>query len=58
MRKFISCTLIIFLAFTFLQCNGQTKKTNDNYTYKSGSFDGIGKFYKGREINQTIFFVS
>lgn len=54
MRKFISCTLITFLAFTFLQCNGQTKKTNDNYTYKSGSFDGIGKFYKGREISHVM----
>ncbi len=30
--------------------NAQSKQKDSVYTYKSGSYDGIGKWYKGREI--------
>jgi hypothetical protein len=28
----------------------QTTNTNNNYTFKSGDYNGIGKWYMGREI--------
>jgi ubiquinone/menaquinone biosynthesis C-methylase UbiE len=30
--------------------NAQSQQTDSVYTYKNGSYDGIGKWYKGREI--------
>ena len=50
MKKSIYALLLCILSFSFSQCKGQTEKTDENYTYKNGSFDGIGKWYKGREI--------
>ncbi|GAA4325734.1 class I SAM-dependent methyltransferase [Pontixanthobacter gangjinensis] len=50
MKKHFYSILLCFLAFGFYQCKGQTETESEPYTYKSGSFDGIGKFYKGREI--------
>jgi len=44
------------LALTFFQCKGQTETSNENYVFKSGSFDGIGKWYKGREIAHVMGF--
>lgn len=50
MKKPICFLLLSLLIFSFSQCKGQTEKADGNYTYKNGSFDGIGKWYKGREI--------
>ncbi len=52
--KFILTVFIISLAF--VNCNSQQKAvavkpfTDDVYTFKNASEDGIGKFYFGREI--------
>jgi len=50
MKNYISVFFITILALCFFQCKGQNNNTDDNYTFQEGSFDGIGKFYKGREI--------
>ena len=50
---------LICLSFLFSSaCQAQTKsKTTDSpYTYKSASFDGIGKWYMGREISFVMGF--
>ncbi len=38
------------------QCKGQTKTSDEHYTYKSGSLDGIAKWYQGREIAHVMGF--
>lgn len=50
MKTFVYPFFITILALCFFQCKGQTNNTNENYTYQKGSLDGIGKFYKDREI--------
>jgi len=50
---------LICLSFLFSSaCQAQTKsKTEDSpYTYKTASFDGIGKWYMGREISFVMGF--
>ncbi|MGA8854826.1 MAG: class I SAM-dependent methyltransferase [Christiangramia sp.] len=56
MKKCIYSLFILFLSLCFFQCKGQTENTSENYTFKSGSFDGIGKWYKGREIAHVMGF--
>jgi len=56
MKKYIYSLLILFVCLFFFQCKGQTEKTSENYVFKTGSFDGIGKFYKGREISHVMGF--
>ncbi len=56
MKKFSYFLSAIILSLCFFQCKGQTENNNENYTFKSGSFDGIGKFYKGREIAHVMGF--
>ena len=34
----------------------QTTNTNNNYTFKSGDYNGIGKWYMGREIAYVMGF--
>ena len=49
--KLVNYFLVFFcIALTTSQCKGQTDKPSEDYEYKSGSFDGIGKWYKDREI--------
>ncbi len=42
------------MALSFFQCKGQNEKNSEHYTYQSGSLDGTGKFYKGREISHVM----
>ncbi len=62
MKNYTYAFFITILAFCFFQCKGQTNNTNytnntnDNYTVQRGSPDGIGKFYKGREIAHVMGF--
>ena len=42
--------LLISLFGISLACNAQESNSQDAYTFKSGSRDGIGKWYMGREI--------
>lgn len=54
MKLFLICISILCFGCT----SSQTRKTDDNssdrkdmaYTFKSGSYDGIGKYYMSREI--------
>ncbi|MGC1514992.1 MAG: class I SAM-dependent methyltransferase [Maribacter sp.] len=53
MHPILKTVLIAMLLSLNIQCKGQTKDTKsagDRYTYASGDPDGIGKWYKGREI--------
>ncbi|QYA27079.1 class I SAM-dependent methyltransferase [Gramella sp. MT6] len=54
MRNYIYSIIISLLALSFFQCKGQTEKNSEQYTYQSGSLDGTGKFYKGREISHVM----
>ena len=54
MKNYIPPIFITILVLCFFQCKGQTNNTNSNYTFQKGSFDGIGKFYKGREISHVM----
>jgi len=51
-------THLLFLLI-FVSCNaclGQKNASGDNYTYKEGDRDGIGKWYMGREIAHVMGF--
>ena len=54
MKKLLLLTLFSFLTFSFT--HAQTQKSDSIYTYKDGSYDGIGKWYKGREIAYVMGF--
>ena len=51
---------ILFLLFTILilsnECLGQNPNTDKKYTFKRGDDNGIGKWYKGREIAYVMGF--
>lgn len=56
--KFIFFFLIS--SCSFISCNSQqppvtnNKNTDSSYIYKTATMDGIGKFYKGREISHVM----
>ncbi|GGW77256.1 hypothetical protein [Salegentibacter mishustinae] len=54
MKNYTSAIFITILVLCFFQCKGQNNNSNSNYTFQKGSFDGIGKFYKGREISHVM----
>lgn len=58
MKRSLFYLLISFSLAVNFSCNAQNKpKTNDSaYTYKSASYDGIGKVYMGREISFVMGF--
>lgn len=49
-------TFCLFLLSVSYACFSQSKKTDSLYTYKNGSYDGIGKWYQGREIAYVMGF--
>tara|TARA_R100000935_G_scaffold57551_1_gene91750 strand:- start:951 stop:1640 length:690 start_codon:yes stop_codon:yes gene_type:complete len=46
------------LTLSVSQYKGQTETSNENYSFQSGSPNGIGKWYKGREIAHVMGFQS
>jgi SAM-dependent methyltransferase len=54
-RSFLFILSLIFLSLAS-SCNAQTQKSDSIYTFKKGSYDGIGKWYKGREIAYVMGF--
>ncbi|WP_281540241.1 class I SAM-dependent methyltransferase [Maribacter aestuarii] len=49
--------VILLLSLLFVcSCEGQKKNESDAYVYKSGDFNGIGKWYMGREIAHVMGF--
>ena len=60
-RKLIYILLVTFISTPFYSCNSQKKEaktetSNKIYTYKSGDYNGIGKWFKGREIAHVMGF--
>lgn len=49
MKRILHIFLLVTFFFPLTSCNSQ-KNTEDHYTYKSGDWNGIGKWYMGREI--------
>ncbi len=56
MKNLLYSVLMLALTFTFFQCKGQVEKSNDTYQFQTGSIDGIGKWYKDREIAHVMGF--
>ena len=56
MKNFLYASMMSIFIFTFFQCKGQTETSKDDYIVKSGSSDGIGKWYKGRELAHVMGF--
>jgi len=57
MKKFLNLAfLCLAVLYPFSNCNAQTEKKDSIYSYKRGSYDGIGKWYKGREIAYVMGF--
>lgn len=50
MQRLFSLLILFCLAFCCMHCKGQETRAEGAYTYKQGSYDGIGKWYLGREI--------
>lgn len=49
--KNLLLTILCLMVFSpTSKINAQSQPSDSVYTYKSGSYDGIGKWYKGREI--------
>ena len=59
MKNKITLSLILYIGF-FASCHSQQKgnvtqsQKDTVYSYRNASRDGIGKFYKGREISQVM----
>lgn len=47
---------IVIGLFLLCSCNGQTKNDSQDYVYKKGDPNGIGKWYMGREIAHVMGF--
>lgn len=48
--------LLLLCVFLVSSCKGQKKDESVTYVYKSGDFNGIGKWYMGREIAHVMGF--
>ena len=52
-------TILLFLFAFLLQsnnCFGQNSNIDNKYTFKEGDYNGIGKWYMGREIAYVMGF--
>lgn len=57
MKNILSSILLGFLVCTLqTKSSAQAKQKDSIYKYKKGSYDGIGKWYKGREIAYVMGF--
>ena len=54
LKKVIILLPAVLMTLFVTSCKGQTESKDGAYTYKSGSFDGIGKYYMGREISHVM----
>ncbi|MGB5553108.1 MAG: class I SAM-dependent methyltransferase [Flavobacteriaceae bacterium] len=55
MKNFIRI-IALFILIPLYQCNGQKNGAKENYTFKEGDINGIGKWYMGREIAHVMGF--
>ncbi len=56
MKKVALLLFLLAVITTLYQCHGQETKPNENYTFKKGDPNGIGKWYMGREIAHVMGF--
>lgn len=58
MKQALKILAILFLSLVTISCKGQTEtqNTEKRYTYKTGSINGIGEWYMGREIAHVMGF--
>lgn len=56
MQKAFRFLFTLAIVSSLYQCAGQETKSNENYSYKEGERDGIGKWYMGREIAHVMGF--
>ncbi len=57
--KILHTLLLLLITLPLCQCIGQddaSKKAEENYTFKTGDPNGIGKWYMGREIAHVMGF--
>lgn len=54
LQKIVFSFLLLTLILPVNSCHSQNDSNGSVYTFKSGSFDGIGKWYKGREISHVM----
>ncbi|WP_421811975.1 class I SAM-dependent methyltransferase [Flagellimonas sp.] len=55
--RFTLTRIPVLIGLLFLcACNGQTKNSAEDYVYKQGDPNGIGKWYMGREIAHVMGF--
>ncbi|WP_317046516.1 class I SAM-dependent methyltransferase [Nonlabens agnitus] len=60
-HHYVIPVITLALCMSFTSCQGQkkdepTENTTEIYTYKSGDYNGIGKWYLGREIAHVMGF--
>ncbi len=53
MKRLLLILLLVALSVPCSNCNSQ-KSAEDHYTYKPGDWNGIGKWYMGREIARVM----
>ncbi len=56
MKNLFRALCSLLLSLCFFQTNAQSQQKDSVYTYKDGSYDGIGKWYQGREIAYVMGF--
>ena len=56
MKMIAQVLFLLSVLAPFYHCEGQNTTQNTNYTFKNGDRNGIGKWYKGREIAQVMGF--
>ena len=54
MKNMFRCMIILFCLSSLSSCAQKEKSTNGEYTMKNGDSNGIGKWYKGREIARVM----
>lgn len=54
LQKIVFSFLLLTLILPVNSCHSQNDSNGSVYTFKSGSIDGIGKWYKGREISHVM----
>lgn len=54
LQKIVFSFLLLTLILPVNSCHSQNNSNGSVYTFKSGSIDGIGKLYKGREISHVM----
>ncbi|WP_273566860.1 class I SAM-dependent methyltransferase [Maribacter halichondriae] len=55
-NSIVLCVCVLFIVLPFFGCRGQNTAVNNDYIFKNGDPNGIGKWYMGREISHVMGF--